>query len=350
MIPPIGGCSVRRGVGASSLCEDRACGPSDLSRCASQPEALVPLRVLSLFAGIGGFDLGLERTGGFKTVAFCEIDPFCRRVLAKHWPGVPIYHDVRYLERSGLATFGCLPDVIVGGFPCQDISTAGLGAGIEGERSGLWSEYARLIGELRPRYVIVENVAALLNRGLGKVLGDLAALRYDAWWDCIPAYAVGAPHRRDRVWIVAYPTIDGRRQGKSYRGGIVARAAAGQERGLVHGGEALADADSERGCGGPSRIEDAEDARQPSGHPQFGGWDFEPPVGRVANGVPGRVDRLKQLGNAVVPQIPELIGRAILAAIAMPCVAPRRNGSGPSGPASAGRQASPNLSPKTCPS
>jgi DNA (cytosine-5)-methyltransferase 1 len=123
------------------------------------------LRVLDLFSGIGGFSIGLERTGGFETVAFCEIEPFPRRVLAKHWPGVPCYHDVRELTAERLAADGIGVDAICGGFPCQDISLAGKGAGMDGERSGLWSEYARLIGELRPRYVIVENVAALLGRG-----------------------------------------------------------------------------------------------------------------------------------------------------------------------------------------
>lgn len=161
-------------------------------------------KVLSLFAGIGGFDLGLERTGGFETVAFCEIDPFCQRVLKKHWPEVPCYDDVRTLTAERLAADGIAVDVICGGFPCQDISTAGKGAGLAGERSGLWSEIARLVGELRPQFVIVENVSALLGRGLGTVLGDLAALGYDAEWHCIPASAVGAPHRRDRIWIIAY--------------------------------------------------------------------------------------------------------------------------------------------------
>lgn len=162
----------------------------------------MPLRVLDLFSGIGGFSLGLERAG-MQTVAFCEIDPFARRVLTKHWPEVPCHDDIRTLTADWLAENGLWPDVICGGFPCQDISVAGKGAGIGGERSGLWREYARLIGEIRPRYVIVENVAALLGRGLGDVLGDLAALGYDAEWHCIPASAVGAPHQRDRVWIVA---------------------------------------------------------------------------------------------------------------------------------------------------
>jgi DNA (cytosine-5)-methyltransferase 1 len=163
------------------------------------------MKVLDLFSGIGGFSLGLERTGGFRTVAFCEIDPFCRRVLAKHWPGIPCYEDVKNLTADRLTADGISVDVVCGGFPCQDISYAGRGAGIDGERSGLWTEYARLIGEIRPQYVIVENVAALLVRGLDRVLGSLATLRYDAEWHCIPASHVGAPHIRDRIWIVAQP-------------------------------------------------------------------------------------------------------------------------------------------------
>src|SRR5205823_3024143 len=118
----------------------------------------------------------------FRTVAFCEIEEFPRRVLAKHWPDVPCYDDVRTLTAERLGADGIAVDVICGGFPCQDISVAGAGDGIDGNRSGLWSEYARLIGELRPRFIIVENVAALLDRGMGRVLGDLAALGFDAEW------------------------------------------------------------------------------------------------------------------------------------------------------------------------
>lgn len=293
-----------------------------------------PLKVLDLFSGIGGFSLGLERTGGFKTVAFCEIEEFPRRVLAKHWPGVPIHRDVKELRAEHVGAV----DVICGGFPCQDISFAGKGAGIQGARSGLWSEYARLIGELRPSFVIVENVGALLGRGLHVVLGDLATLGYDAVWHCIPASAVGAPHRRDRVWIVAYARGEQHEvEGHEVWRKITAR---------LH--EALADAEGERraetrqhreqstertagggqvlaypmrgGSPGQGRPVDASDPeargnRQVDRVVHDGGWPAEPDVGRVAYGVPFGVERLTGLGNAVVPQIPEIIGRAILASI-----------------------------------
>jgi DNA (cytosine-5)-methyltransferase 1 len=270
-------------------------------------------KVLDLFSGIGGFSLGLERTGGFETVAFCEIEPFPRKVLAKHWPKVPIYDDVRTLTAERLAADGIGVHVICGGFPCQDISLAGKGDGIEGERSGLWSEYARLIGELRPAYVIVENVAALLGRGLDRVLADLATLRYDAEWHCIPASAVGAPHRRDRLWIVAYPNHRGWNLSSHYEQKTIKQYAAFRT-GLV------ADADNPRlegwaqaGNSGSigARIEQLIERRADGSR---SAWEPEPAVGRVAHGVPNRVDRLKGLGNAVVPQIPELIGHAILAA------------------------------------
>lgn len=268
------------------------------------------LRVLDLFSGIGGFSLGLERTGGFETVAFCEIEEFPRRVLAKHWPEVPCYHDVRELTAARLAADGIAVDVICGGFPCQDISTAGHGAGLEGERSGLWSEYARLIGELRPKFVIVENVAALLGRGMGRVLGDLAAIRYDAEWHCIPASAIGAHHRRDRLWIVGYPyglwELQPQRgkQDERRRSGNASQEMADTKRWRLQSGDVE--------CTRPATIIPAAFSRY-SGGSEFGeAWRTEPNVGRVAYGLPNGMDRIKGLGNAVVPQIPELIGYAII--------------------------------------
>ena len=192
-----------RPAGADHLGADGASDLDARDHAAAGDRAV--MRVLDLFSGIGAFSLGLERAG-MTTAAFCEIDPYCRRVLAKHWPEVPCYDDVRSLTAERLRADGISVDVICGGFPCQDISVAGRGAGISGERSGLWREFARIIGEVGPRYVLVENVAALLSRGLGDVLGDLAAFGYDAEWHCIPAAAVGAPHRRDRIWIMADAT------------------------------------------------------------------------------------------------------------------------------------------------
>ncbi len=276
---------------------------------------MTKLKVLDLFSGIGGFSLGLERTGGFETVAFCEIDPFCRKVLAKHWPNVRQYEDVRELTAGRLAADGIVPDVICGGFPCQDISTAGLGAGLAGERSGLWSEYARLIGEVRPQHVIVENVAALLGRGLDRVLGDLASIGFDAEWHCIPASAIGAPHRRDRVWLAANPKSVQRNGSNNHKRGSGKGAREIQDfpepRDLCRN---VADA---RGARLPLswQIADGENGQQGWRlSPASSWWAVEPDVGRVAHGVPKRVDRLRALGNAVVPQIPELIGRAILEA------------------------------------
>jgi DNA (cytosine-5)-methyltransferase 1 len=260
------------------------------------------MRVLDLFSGIGGFSLGLRRAG-MTTVAFCEINPFCRRVLATHWPEVPAFHDIRSLSADKLAGAGIGVDLIAGGFPCQDISVAGEGAGLAGGRSRLWWEYARLIDEIRPRWAIIENVAALRSRGLDVVLGSLACLGYDAEWHVISAAAVGAPHLRERVWIVAHATGAGAR-----------RYGGGSDEVAVAGGDVVADADGARLAqrfagipGGAGPVCRANPQRSEW-------WAVEPAVGRVAHGIPGRVDRLTALGNAVVPQIVEYLGRAVLAA------------------------------------
>ena len=248
------------------------------------------MRVLSLFSGIGGFDLGLY-WAGFETVAFCEIADMARLVLRKHWPAALMYSDVKELTYEKLKKEGISKiDAIVGGFPCQDISTAGSGKGICGKRSRLWQEYARLIGEIRPRYAIIENVAALRYKGKGlhRVLADLAAIGYDAEWHCIPASAVGAPHERDRVWVVAYPHEIRPQRSRQLKISLEAVCSSNQ----------------------PQPI----GVRHSAGVHSFRKeWSTKPPICRVADGVPGRVDRLKQLGNALMPQIAYVIGSAIKA-------------------------------------
>lgn len=295
---------------------------------------MTKLRVLDLFSGIGGFSLGLERTGGFETVAFCEIEEFPRRVLKKHWPEVPCYHDVRALTTESLARDGIAVDVICGGFPCQDISIAGPGAGLDGDRSGLWSEIARLTRELRPDYIIVENVSALLGRGIDRVLGDLAALGYDAEWHCIPAVRLGAPHERDRVWIIAYanawwggPNIAARNNtNREDAGWPKANCLLGEIPEPNHqwylADTPTADDHSQR----RRKYHCAEVSIHPrhtglTGPISHDGWytpwpRFLADLCRVDDGLRGGLDKagFAALGNAVVPQIPELIGRAILQA------------------------------------
>jgi len=247
------------------------------------------LRTLDLFSGIGGFSLGLERTGGFETVAFCEIEEYPRRVLAKHWPDVPIFDDVRELTGEQVGPI----DVICGGFPCQDISFAGTGTGNDGPRSGLWSEYSRLISEIQPQYVIVENVAALLNRGLGRVFGDLATFGYDAEWHCIPAADVGAPHARERVWIIAHP-----------RGVVGTFSIFTQD----HVEEA-----ARRGQAQWRKNRKFAKVAPVLNKVSSSGVD-KPQINRVDDGFSDWPHRLASLGNAVVPQVVEMIGHAILEA------------------------------------
>jgi DNA (cytosine-5)-methyltransferase 1 len=242
----------------------------------------VSLTFGSLFAGIGGFDLGFERAG--MTCKWqVEIDDYANRVLAKHWPHVHRERDVRQVGRHNLE----FVDVICGGFPCQDISYSGLGAGLEGQRSGLFFEAIRLVRELRPRVVVLENVAALLTRGLDRVLGTLATIGFDAEWHCIPAASVGAPHSRDRVFVIAYCNGDGELFGPVISEMEWMRSVCQWDQ-------------AEHGFGTVSQALRAGRLGDFSGVP------------RVAHGVPAGLDRLRGPGNAVVPQVAEWIGRRIV--------------------------------------
>jgi DNA (cytosine-5)-methyltransferase 1 len=363
------------------------------------------LKLLDLFSGIGGFSLGLERTGGFETVAFCEYDEKAQKVLKKHWPDVPIYKDVRTLDYDGTV------DIITGGYPCQPFSVAGKRKGTEDDRH-LWPSMFSLIKKHKPNWVIGENVAGHINMGLDSVLIDLESEGYTVRTFLIPAVAINAPHRRDRVWIVAnadnsgnrasepkdnteWQTKNKGREGKSqhrvsgsceivadteskrkhgeYGGNsskarkdecgddkpysrsehsptIVANTRHGTGRdnqprifgenggrelqegvgssstvkvaGSGQARETMADTNStSRARGGvsigiqtPLELDSISKCKRGEITENSGHWGIEPSVGRVANGIPRRMDRLKQLGNAVVPQIPEIIGNAILEA------------------------------------
>lgn len=231
------------------------------------------LKVLDLFSGIGGFSLGLERTGGFETVAFCEIEKHSKMILKKNWPKVKQYDDITS------AKFTENVDLVTAGFPCQDLSFQGAAAGLTGERSGLfWYIIRTLCMVGRPR-VLLENVAALLDRGLGSVLGALAAFGYDAQWDCIPAGAIGAPHERDRIWINA------------------------------------ANSTSKQGLYEPNHWQ--RTYRLPDNGSAWKACPWNAPeecVCRMDDGLSYRVYRSERLGNTIVPQIPEMIGYAILEA------------------------------------
>jgi len=284
----------------------------------------------SLFSGIGGLELGLEWAGLGPVKWQVEREEFCRAVLAKHWPAAARYEDVCSIGAKQLEPV----DLICGGFPCQDISNAGKQAGITGERSGLWREYARIVRELRPRFVVVENVAALTVRGLDTVLGDLATLGYDAWWDCLRASDVGAPHRRERVFVVAHA----RGQLRQRRQTSESRGFSSREAGLLgtDGADALADPDGQRkqqpgehvsnqrrrARDHSRRLSQSSMGRIAHGIPRGldGHWPagrgetqypWEPP--RTAPKIPRRRDRLKALGNAVVPQCAYVIGCVVQA-------------------------------------
>lgn len=252
------------------------------------------MRVCSLFAGIGSLELGLERAG-MTVVAQCEINAFCRSVLARHWPKVTRHEDVRALVATR-ASF----DLICGGFPCQDISQTGPRTGLAGKRSGLWFEFLRIITEARPSFVLIENVTRLRAHGLDVVLRGLAAIGYDAEWHCIPAAHLGAPDLRDRLWIVAYPQHPNSDRIGSHSAHVHLEGSSELRDEQVRVAGPLLSSLPRRGLGlGPGTG---------------GGWDPEPGIRRVAPRTPEGVQRSIALGNTVKPVIPEFIGRAIMAA------------------------------------
>lgn len=260
----------------------------------------------SLFAGIGGFDLGLE-WAGMKCVWQVEQDKYCSdTVLIRHWPDVERFERVEFCGCHNLQPV----DLICGGFPCQPVSLAGKRMGDADER-WLWPEFCRIIREIRPAWALIENSPGLLSADAGRlmrgILWDIAEIGYDAEWDCIPAQAVGANHERDRLFIVAYPESNGEI-------GLPVRRQEEQVQATAHAvgnGEEIPDANGPGQplvFGGTARSELAG-LRQSCGN---GWWGAEPDVGRVAHGVPKRVDRIRGLGNAVVPQVAEWIGRRIV--------------------------------------
>lgn len=266
------------------------------------------MKVLDLFSGIGGFSLGLERAG-METVAFCEMDKHCHKVLNKHWPDVPIFKDVRELSSKDFGPGDV--DVICGGFPCQDISVGGAGAGLSGERSGLWKEFWRLINEIRPKYAIIENVERLRKKGLGIVLNDLYEIGYDVEWDCITAASIGAPHQRDRLWIVAYSS----EQRQHERTGKKRHLQIDQK---WESEEIHSDRKQCKPQPGEIRKILSKGAIESIRGAYSSEFSIVPKLHRVTDGIPTGLDesarkqRIKQLGNAVLPQIPEMIGKEIL--------------------------------------
>ena len=273
------------------------------------------LKMLDLFSGIGGFTLAAQMVGGIETKQFCEIDPHCQKVLMKNFPGIPIHDDITTFTPAR-GTY----DLITGGFPCQDVSNANSnGRGLEGERSGLFYELMRIVRECRPRYVVLENVSALLSgrkgRDMAAVLWELSESGFDAEWQTISAASVGAPHLRERVFIVAYR--DSQRCGRSggdWQARQVYRdqerhsqASSAQRCELLTEPSKNGQAASYPGCQRHKESRDCgvpQEERQNNAHANFSRWQqVEPPVLRVDDGISNRVDRIMGLGNAVVPQV-----------------------------------------------
>lgn len=318
------------------------------------------MRIGSLFSGIGGIELGFEQAGDFETIWCIERELYAQAILRKHFPTAEIYDDVTTINFKELPRV----DILTGGFPCQDISNAGKRIGITGSRSSLWKYYLKAISEIRPRIALIENVSALLNRGLDVVLCDLAQIGYAAEWHCISASSIGAPHRRDRVFIIAYPYSDGfstkGHEQTSRQGGIseewkatidgerkeriheVIKSSTDVENTIINRHDEGWSQDSSKennerrnssevrtfatdnSCDASSHVSDTNNERLEGKYEEESGsrksktssrwrgqWSVEPDVGRVADGVSCRVDRIKCLGNAVVPTVAKAIAEAI---------------------------------------
>lgn len=317
------------------------------------------LKHLDLFSGIGGFSLGLESAGLVETVAFCDFDQYCQKVLKKNFPGVPVYGDVKELNHDKLKADGIDQiDIITGGYPCQPFSVAGRKKGEEDPRH-VWPEMFRLIRELRPTWVIGENVGGHIKLGLDSVLENLESEGYSARTFSISASSIGANHKRERVWIVAHSNemqrqfLRGQKseqrqetfEGASERSGTPISMANSERLGRTEGTEKSKELEREEssdqldhcgeGCtksepsktmanseGSEGNVNDSNGGNGKAPQEELFGehgsasgvsawWSVEPSVGRVAHGVPDRVDRLKCLGNSVVPQIPYVIGLSL---------------------------------------
>ena len=318
------------------------------------------LRHLDLFSGIGGFSLGMEATGGFETVAFCEIEKFPRKILKNHWPHVKQYKDIKELTNEQLETDGIIPiDIITGGYPCQPFSVAGSQRG-EKDKRHLWPEMFRLVKECRPTWVIGENVSGHIKLGLDTVLQDLESQGYAVRAFSISASSIGANHKRERVWIVGHSQHNGLssstkprsftttsndnqerkneagqfagagrsngsenvedtrrtlRQGSLFKGENANETGQEDANQFERSSETSRNGISYTNGTGSQGLRSERELRESQEERSFGWerwWEFEPDVGRVANGVSKRMDRLKGLGNSLVPAIPYMIGQSIL--------------------------------------
>jgi len=284
---------------------------------------IMKLKHLDLFSGIGGFSLGLEATGGFETKAFCDIEKYPRQVLQKHWPHVKQYEDIKELNYERLKADGIDSiDIITGGYPCQPFSIAGRQKGEQDPRH-LWPEYFRLVKELRPTWVIGENVSGHIKLGLDTVIEDLESEDYAVRPFSISASSIGANHQRERIWILAHsrrsqwPRAEQRGENENEtreeNANQFERSSSTSEVDVANtNDERLQRQWQSRNQFTPRFNSSRESSEEGQGTVGQGWWESEPNMGRVAHGIPKRVDRLKSLGNSLVPQIPYYIGKTIL--------------------------------------